>query len=88
MKKEVAQYILMLKSAAETTHQAEDRPIYEKYLADAAVLLALLEWNSAKDDITNAVSSHERIRGYSWLKDPVFKESSDAWEAVKKCLST
>ena len=43
MKKEIAQYVLSLQDAAEKTHRAEDRPIYAKYLADAAVLLALAE---------------------------------------------
>jgi hypothetical protein len=43
MKTEIAQHILNLREAASMTHRAEDRPLYEKYLADAAVLLALAE---------------------------------------------
>lgn len=86
MKKEVAKYILMLRDAAKATHQAEDRPIYEKYLADAAVILALVEENVKQDIIAEAVATHERLRGHTWLQDPVFKESSEAWEKVKKSL--
>ena len=84
---EVAEYIFALRDAADATHQAEDRPIYERYLAEAAVLLALIEKDSSKDVIANAVQGHERLRGHTWLQDPIFEKSSKIWEKVKKCIS-
>ena len=63
MKTELATCILSLKSAPQKTHRAEDRPIYEKYLADAAVLLAMAEMNSSSEVIAEAIRSHDRLWG-------------------------
>jgi hypothetical protein len=41
LRRPLALYIVELQAAANATHAAEDRPRYERLLADAAVLLAL-----------------------------------------------
>ena len=85
MKKEIAQYILSLHDAAEKTHRAEDRPIYTTYLADAAVLLALVETDASLEVLREAIGNHERLWGQTWLVDDVFKGPSSAWKVVKQC---
>ena len=87
MKTEIAQYILSLSAAAAMTHRAEDRSLYEKYLADAAVLLALAETEAPSTSIIcEAVQSHERLWGNTWLVDDAYKRPSVAWQKVKQCL--
>jgi hypothetical protein len=87
VKKEIVEYILLLRDAKDKTHQAEDRPIYEKYLADVAVLLALIEKGTDKKAITDAFLDHERLWGQAWLQDPVFEGPSKAWVKVEKFFS-
>ena len=87
MTKELAEYVLRLRDAAGATRRAEDRPIYEKLLADAGVLLALAETVTDQNAIANAVASHERLWGHTWLQDPVFEKPSAAWQKVKDGLS-
>jgi len=86
MKKEIATYILMLNEAAKATKRAEDRPLYEKYLAHAAVLLALAESGAEKEIIKNEVETHEHLWGNTWLVDDVYKNPSNAWQKVKETL--
>ena len=87
MKISAAIYILELRDAAGATHQAEDRPIYEKLLADAGVILALIETNADNATISSAIASHERLWGHTWLRDPVFSGPAKAWEMVKSKIS-
>ena len=54
MKTEIAQYILSLRAAASMTHRAEDRGLYETYLAEAAVLLTLVETDAPLTSIQDA----------------------------------
>ena len=86
MKKELATYILKLNEAAKTTKRAEDRSLYEKYLASAAVILALVESGAEKEVIQNEVQAHERLWGNTWLVDDVYKNPSSAWQKVKGVL--
>jgi hypothetical protein len=84
MKKLLAEYILALNNAAKATHYTADRPIYQMYLVEAGVLLALLEKETTKETLTEAMSAHECLRGNTWLQDPIFQESSTIWEKIKK----
>ena len=86
MKKELATYILKLNESAQLTKRAEDRPLYEKYLASAAVILALVENGSEKETIKNEIETHERLWGNAWLVDDVYKNPSNAWQKVKGSL--
>jgi len=86
MTKALADYILKLSEAAANTHFAADRPLYENYLADAAVLLALVVRCAEPSQIDEAVKRHERLWGYSWLQDDVFKNPADAFKEFKDQL--
>ena len=86
MKKELATYILKLNEAAQSTKRAEDRPLYEKYLASAAVILALVESGTEKDIVEKEVQTHERLWGNTWLLDNAYKSPSRAWQKVKAML--
>ncbi len=86
MKKELATYILKLNEAAQSTKRAEDRPLYEKYLASAAVILALAETGAEKEMIQNEVQTHERLWGNTWLVDDAYKNPSNAWQKAKEAL--
>ena len=67
MKSELADYILCLAESLAHTKQANDRPLYEKYLADAAVLLALLETGITLGEFKQRVHNHERLLSNTWL---------------------
>ena len=86
MKKELATYILKLNNPAQATKHAEDRPLYESYLASAAVILALSESGAEKEIIKNEIETHERLWGNTWLVDDAYKTPSDAWQKVKGAL--
>jgi hypothetical protein len=86
LKKELSTYILELNKAAQITKRSEDRPLYEKYLASAAVILALAERGAEKEIIENEILAHERLWGNTWLVDNVYKVPSNAWQEVKKAL--
>ena len=83
MKKELATYILKLNEAAQLTRRAEDRPLYEKYIASAAIILALFESNTEKEPVRKAVEEHERLLGHTWLVDEVYKSPSDDWQKIR-----
>jgi hypothetical protein len=82
----LAQYILDLSYGLEHTHRAEDRPVYEDYLADAAVLLALLVSDAKSQAVAEAVKGHEHLQGWSWLQDPVCQKSAESWGRFKALL--
>ena len=86
LNKELSLYILKLHRAAQKTKRAEDRPLYEKYLASAAVILALAEKGAEKEILENEIRAHERLWGNTWLVDDVYKGPSNAWQEVKKAL--
>lgn len=85
MKAAIAQYLLSLNKAKVLTHHAEDRAIYEKYLVDAAVILALVESEASSHLIESAIQMHERLWGHTWLSDDVYEELRTKWAAVKQC---
>ena len=86
LKKELSTYILKLYTAAKKTKRVEDRPLYEKYLASAAVILALAEKGAEKEILENEIRAHERLWGNTWLVDDVYKGPCNAWQEVKKAL--
>ncbi len=84
----LAQYILKLSEAASKTRNADDRPLYGMYLADAAVLLALIISNAEDSLVFDAVKSHERLWGHTWLQDEAYKIPVAAFKAFKNELHT
>lgn len=84
IEKAVVRYILDLSESADATHHAEDRPVYESYLADAAFLFALVVDGAEKAKIEEYIQGHERLWGHSWLQDPVYKKPRESFEKIKK----
>lgn len=86
LQQHLADYILALKDAAAHTRHAADRPVYESYLADAAVLLALATTDAPAAAVHSAIADHERRRGQTWLADDSRDTPDAAWQAVKAAL--
>ena len=82
MNKVVSKYILELNKAEQLTKRSEDRTVYEKLLAGAAVILAQIDAGAEMDIIVKTVHEHERLRGMSWLADDVHKNSSATWQNI------
>jgi len=83
MKAELADYILCLSESASNTRNANDRPLYLSYLADAAVLLALLVRGANVEDVKGRIQDHERLLGQTFLAGPEHKAVDAAWERFK-----
>ncbi|MGH8645601.1 MAG: hypothetical protein ACREX4_14535 [Gammaproteobacteria bacterium] len=81
-----ADYVLALKAAAAATHRAEDRRTYELLLGDAAVLLALATKGNDRAALARAMTSHERLWGYTWLVDEVYREPSALWQRLRQSI--
>jgi len=77
----IAQYVAALHRAAESTHRAEDRPVYQSLLASAAVVLAMAELENA-DSLQELARSHERLRGQVWLADEAHLEATRLWSSI------
>lgn len=82
----LADYILCLSQSREHTHHADDRPLYQSYLADAGVLLALLVRGSEQQEIQSQIELHERRWGQTWLVGPEHTAVADAWKTFKRAL--
>ena len=81
-----ARYILDLSESLSNTHRAEDRPIYEAYLADVAVLFALVVEGTDREIIQKHIEQHERLWGHTWLQDPVYGKPRGSFDKVKELL--
>lgn len=86
MKREVATYIIKLDEAARNTKRAEDRAIYQRQLASAAVILALAETGAATERVREEALAHERLRGNSWPVDEAHRGPAAAWQRVMGTL--
>ena len=86
MKAELADYILCLSKSLAHTKQANDRPLYEKYLADAAVLLALVERGVDIGELKQRVHNHERLLSNTWLAGDEHKAIFEEWAKFKGLL--
>ena len=78
-----AAYILCLERCLEKTHRAEDRSIYEKYLVDAAGLLAACVDGVPIPELVARVELHERLWGQTWLQDPIYREAAESFATAK-----
>lgn len=86
MKTELADYILCLSESLENTHYSNDRPLYEKYLADAAVLLVLVERRANIEELKRRVEIHERLLSQTWLVGEEHIAVFEAWKKFKNRL--
>ena len=78
--KALADYILCLSQSLEHTHHANDRPLYQSYLAEAAVMLALFIQDSDVRQIETLIQGHSRNLGYTWLVGPEHDAVEKAWK--------
>jgi hypothetical protein len=82
MRELLATYILALQAAAEATRFASDRPLYQMYLAEAAVLLARVIEGASVSELLPFLRGHERTRGQTWIQGGERDAADAAWEAV------
>lgn len=82
----LAQFITEAKRLLEETHEAEDRQIYEKYLAHAGVILARIIQGQ---DIGSDIDTMERLFGHTWLKDGnAYAKAYATWNEFKRLFKT
>jgi hypothetical protein len=78
----IAAYILVLAESNATTHTAADRQLYQRYLADAAALLARAVSGASVLELVPLIRDHERLLSLTWLKGPEHVAVFKAWQAV------
>ncbi len=86
MKTELADYVLCLSECAAQTKQANDRPLYTDYLADAAILLASAERGASRGELKEKLERHERLLSQTWLVGPEHEVIFEAFKRVKNSL--
>lgn len=87
MTKELAEYILCLSKCLANTKQANDRQYYTMYLADAAVILALVEIAYSKEELKEKVDTHERFICNTWIaNEDDYNSFYVAWDKFKQLL--
>jgi len=79
----LADYILCLSESATHTHHANDRPLYQMYLADAAVMLALLVRGCEPGELQTRLELHERLWGQTFLAGPEHTVIGESWQRFK-----
>ena len=84
LQSKLARYIVALEASSASTHRAEDRAIYEKYLVDAAGILASCILAEPKSLIASRIAAHQRLWGMTWLQDEVYRKASLSWADVTK----
>ncbi len=84
LKRAMSVYVRTLEDCLANTHQAEDRSIYEKYLADAAGVLGSCVAGEPLANVVRRIEAHERLWGHTWLQDPIYRKAASAWRTVKE----
>ena len=82
----LADYVLALSDSLGRTHRAEDRPLYERYLAESAVLLALAVRGTASEALATRVAQHERLWGQTFLVGLEHQVPAAIWQRVRAAL--
>ena len=80
----LARYVIELEACLANTHRAEDRSLYEKYLASAAGILASCVLKQPASEIASRIMTHERLWGTTWLGDDIYRKAATAWAEAKK----
>ena len=84
--KSLADYVICLSESAAHTHHADDRPLYQMYLADVAVLLALAVKGSGTAQLEVRIEQHERLRGQTFLAGPEHGAIAESWQRFKRTI--
>ncbi len=78
-----ADYVMRLSESRAKTHHANDRPLYQRLLADAAPLLALLVERPDSAEVSAALQRHERLSSELFLSGPEYAAIAAAWRRFK-----
>ena len=80
----LACFISEMERQAGSTHEAEDRPLYDKFLAKAAIIVAKVEQDQP---IGEDVATTERLFGHTWFKDEqAYTRIYEEWDTFKGLL--
>ena len=82
----LADYVICLSESSAHTHHAGDRPLYQLYLADAAVLLALLVRGSESRELQSRIEQHERLSAQTFLAGPEHAAIAASWQRFKSAI--
>jgi hypothetical protein len=81
----LARFISEMERQADSTHEANDRPLYDKFLATAAIIMARVEQN---EPIDSHVCNMDRLFGYSWFNDEnAYNQIYSKWDTFKGLLN-
>lgn len=80
---EMARFISDLKRGLEQTTRTEDRPLFQSYLGQAAVIISKVLLDANQADLFNEIEANERLWGYSYLTGDWNQKFPDSYEAFK-----
>lgn len=81
----LARFISEMEQQAGSTNEAEDRPLYEKFLDKAAIIVAKVEQDKPVGD---DVATMERLFGHTWFKDEdAYTRIYNEWDTFKGLLT-
>lgn len=81
----ISRFIMEAKRLQDETHEAEDRHIYEMYLAQAGVILAKVTQDRG---IGNDIDIMDHLFGNTWLKDGnEYAKAYSTWDEFKGLLT-
>ena len=86
MEKELALFIEDLEYGLRNTNRAEDRKLYETYMAYAACILSKVLLGAEKSEIYKAIDTNEKLWGNTWLISPVKFQNPNSYENFKKLV--
>jgi|GEM_PF-2787009 len=81
----LARFISEMERKVGSTHEAEDRPLYDKFMAKAAIIMAKVEQDQP---IGEDVATIERLFGHTWFKDEkAYTRIYEEWDTFKRLLT-
>ena len=84
--KALADYVICLSESLAHTHHAHDRSLYQMYLADVAVLLALVVRGSETSQLLVRIEQHERLCAQTFLTGPEHAAVAESWQRFKRTI--
>lgn len=84
--KSLADYVICLSESLAHTSHANDRPLYQMYLADVAVLLALVVRGSEPSQLLVRMERHERLCAQTFLAGPEHAAIAESWQRFKRTI--
>ena len=81
----LARFISEMDRQAGSTQEAADRPLYDKFLAKAAIIIAKVEQD---EPIGDDVAATERLFGHTWFRDEdAYTRIYAEWDMFKGLLT-